>query len=99
MALPDLKLSVNGTDIPLDKFTIGFVSSVVKGMLGTLRGVEGARETTFSISDDKVNIELDGVPLPLNPFVNDIFRNTLEGAISSLRGVGEIENLKLSIIE
>ena len=99
MALPDLKLSVNAAEIPLDKFTTSFISSLVKGMLGTLQGTEGTRETGIGISGNKVNIELDGVPLPLNPFVSDIFRNTLEGAISSLRGVSEIENLKLQIRE
>ena len=99
MPLSELKLAVNGDDTPLDKFTTGFVFSVVKGMLGTLRGTEGAREAIIIVADEKVNIELDGVPLPLNPFVNDIFRNTLEGAILSLRGVDCIEYMRLEIRE
>lgn len=95
MASPDLSLSVNGVAISLDRFTSGFVSSVVNGMLAALRGTGKAKKVDIAISGEEVSLDLDGDPVPVNPFVNKILKNTLSGMVSSLRGVSRIDSLEI----
>ena len=97
METGELKLSVNENDIPMDRFTSGFISSVLEAMLKTLRDTADVKRLTLSIIGEKVDINLNNAIVPANPFVSKVFRNTIIGMVSSLRGVDEIKELKIQM--
>ena len=95
MTSPGMDLSVNGTAVPLDKFTGRFISSVLRGILAALSGTGEVKNMTLAITGGKVSVNLNGGPVSINPFVNKIVTNTIIGTVSSLRGVGGIEKLEI----
>jgi hypothetical protein len=48
----DVRINLNGADIPLNYFTVEIIRSTVLGMVAPLKGVEGA-----AVSKLELNIE------------------------------------------
>lgn len=42
-------ISIDGRDVPLNRFVQRFVSGVVTGMVGSLRGVDGWEDATVTV--------------------------------------------------
>ena len=97
MASSEVRLTVNGAPIELDRFVRGYIDHVVEGILASLKGTREIVGVDLTIEGDQVSIVLNGADIPLNPFATRIIRATMAGMVSSLKGVGTFERMQVSI--
>jgi hypothetical protein len=97
MAPRKVSLSINGAPVEIVDFVQELISSVVTGILSTLKGVNEIRSLELSFQDDYIEIKVNNNIVPSNDFVNMFIRNTVNGMVSSLKGIERIDRLEIEI--